>query len=85
MVNKPGEYFPKADELRVIFVMLDSIDTVNCSASYYIRELDKMLATKILESLPVPFVGQGNRQCPEVDDSSTVDLNISEGLKDIMK
>lgn len=53
MVNNPGEYFPKADELRVIFVMFDKIDTMNCSASYYIRELDKTLATKILDSIPI--------------------------------
>lgn len=85
MVNNPGEFFSKADELRVIFVMLDKIDTVNGSASYHIRELDKTLATKILESMPLKHFVEDNTQCSGVDDSSMVDYNISEGLKWIME
>jgi hypothetical protein len=33
MINNPDAYFPKADELKVVFMMFDRIDTMKCSAS----------------------------------------------------
>lgn len=53
MIDDPGAYFPKADEVKVIYMMFNEIDTLNCSATYYIHELDKNLAHKILESSPI--------------------------------
>lgn len=53
MIKTPGEYFPKANEVKVIFLMFDQIDTMGCSASYSIGELDKNIALKILESTPL--------------------------------
>lgn len=50
MIDDPGAYFPKADEVKVIYMMFNEIDTLNCSATYYMHELDKNLAHKILES-----------------------------------
>lgn len=50
MIDKPEEYFPKADEVKVIFVFFNKIDTINRSASYQICELDKELVNKILQS-----------------------------------
>ena len=50
MIDRPGEYFPKADEVRVIYLFFNKIDTVGGLASYQICELDKELAVKILQS-----------------------------------
>ena len=68
MINNPGEYFPKADEVKVIFMMFDKINTNKCSASYIMHELGKDLATKILENSPISV--------PE-----NIDIGITEGLK----
>lgn len=72
MINSPGEYFPKADEVKVIFMMFDRINTNKGSASYYMSELGKDLVTKILENSPVP-----------ITDLGSTDTNIIEGLKTI--
>lgn len=79
MINNPGAYFPKADELKVVFMMFDRINTMKSSASYSIQELDKELATKILENSPFPEVYS------LVQDPNVVDTNIAEGLKTIME
>lgn len=50
MINKPEEYFPKADEVKILFVFFNKIDTINGSASYLVCELDKELVDKILLS-----------------------------------
>jgi len=50
MIDKPGEYFPKADEVKVIYLFFSKIDTTNRLASYQICELDKELANKILQT-----------------------------------
>lgn len=56
MINSPGEYFPKADEVKVVFLMIGEINTKKGSASYSICELGKDLAIKILENSPTtPF------------------------------
>lgn len=79
MINNPGAYFPKTDELKVVFMMFDRINTMKCSASYSMHELDKELATKILENSPLPEVYSLGQ------DSNTVESNIAEGLKTIME
>lgn len=53
MIDDPGKHFPKADEVKVIYMMFNKIDTLGCSASYSVRELDKNLAHRILESSPI--------------------------------
>ena len=50
MIDKPGEYFPKADEVKVIYLFFSKIDTVTGLVSYRICELDEELTNKILES-----------------------------------
>ena len=75
MINNPGEYFPKADEVKVIFMMFDKINTNKCSASYVMHELGKDLAIKILKNSPHPVIVQDH------DVACVVDVNISEGLK----
>lgn len=53
MIDDPDSYLPKADEVKVIYVMFDKLDTMNCSAYYSMRELDRDFAHKILENPPV--------------------------------
>jgi hypothetical protein len=97
MINSPEEYFHKADEVRIIFLMINRINTNKGSASYSMCELSKDLAMKILENSPVaPFddidntenvdsFGNGDdvgdKIVNNVKDLITVDINISDGLK----
>ena len=53
MILNPGEHFHKADEVKVIYVIFDDIDTLNASAFYSIKEMDKDFARKVLEQEPV--------------------------------
>ena len=53
MVLNPEEYFHKADEARVIYIMFDNIDTLNASAFYSIQEIDKDFARKVMKQEPV--------------------------------
>ena len=78
MINNPDVYFPKADELKVVFMMFDRINTIKCSASYSIHELDKELVTKILENYPLPEVYSLDQ------DPNVIDINITDGLKMII-
>ena len=56
MINSHEEYFPKADEVRIVFLMISKINTNKGSSSYSICELAKDLARKILENFPTtPF------------------------------
>ena len=50
MVENPGEYFPKANEVKVIYVFFNKIDTKNGTASYQLCELNKELVGKILNT-----------------------------------
>jgi hypothetical protein len=43
-------YFPKAEDIRVIFMMFEQIDTLNNKAIYSFYDLDKELACKFLET-----------------------------------
>lgn len=52
MVLNPGEHFHKADEVRVVYMIFDDLDTLNASAYYYIKEMDKNFAIKVLEQEP---------------------------------
>ena len=92
MINNPGEYFPKADEIKVIFMMFDKINTNKCSASYIMRELSKDLADKILKNSPLPIIVHNSDINPGINpcvdpginpcvDPDVVVANISEGLK----
>ncbi len=53
MILNPGEHFHKADEVKVVYMIFDDIDTSNASASYSIKEMDKEFARKVLEQKPV--------------------------------
>lgn len=51
IVSDPKNYFPKAEDVSVIFMMFEQIDTINKKASYSLYELDKEFAHKFLETL----------------------------------
>lgn len=53
MILNPGEHFHKADEVRIIYMLFDHIDTMSASAFYSIKEIDKDFARKIMEQEPV--------------------------------
>ncbi len=53
MILNPGEHFHKADEVRIIYMLFDKIDTINASAFYSIKEIDKDFAEKVMEQEPV--------------------------------
>jgi hypothetical protein len=53
MILEPGEYFHKSDEVKIIYMIFDDIDTLNASAFYSIKEIDKDFARKVLEQEPV--------------------------------
>ena len=53
MVLNPGEHFHKADEVKVIYMIFDDIDTLNASVFYSIKEIDKEFARKVMEQEPV--------------------------------
>lgn len=78
MINNPDAYFPKTDEVKVVFMMFDRINTMKCSASYSMHELDKEFAMRILENSPLPEVYS------LIQDPNVID-NIAEGLKMIME
>jgi hypothetical protein len=79
-INDPDAYFPKADEVKVVFMMFDRIDTVNGSAYYSISELDKEFATEILENVDDMKIVQDSN----VADVNIADIDITDGLKMIM-
>ena len=60
MILNPGEHFHKADEVRVVYMIFDDLDTLNASAYYYIKEMDKDFARKVLEQEPVGDEIYGN-------------------------
>lgn len=47
MIHAPSNYFNKADEVRIIYLLFDRIDTLSEQASYKMCELNKDLALKI--------------------------------------
>lgn len=49
MILNPGEHFHKANEVKVIYMLFDNIDTYNASAFYSIKEIDKDFARKVME------------------------------------
>ncbi len=53
MIIKPGEHFQKADEVKVVYMIFSDVDTLECSAFYSIKEIDKDFAKKVLEGEPV--------------------------------
>lgn len=53
MILKPGEHFHKADDVKVVYMIFDNIDTLNASAFYSIKEIDKDFAIKVLGQEPV--------------------------------
>ena len=53
MILNPGYYFHKADEVKVIYMIFDDLDTLNASTSYSIKEMDKDFARKVLEQEPI--------------------------------
>jgi hypothetical protein len=50
IISDPKSYFPKAEDISVIFMMFDQIDILNKKASYSVYELDNELARKFLET-----------------------------------
>lgn len=57
MIINPEQFFNKADELRLIFVMIDKLDTVNASTNYSLKEIDKDFACTILANEVVEDYG----------------------------
>lgn len=55
IIIDPKNYFPKAEDVSVVFMMFDQIDTVNNKASYLIYELDKELAQKFLYAINLDY------------------------------
>lgn len=51
IIRDPKNYFPKAEDVSIIFMMFEQIDTLNKKASYSVYELDKELARKFLDTL----------------------------------
>ena len=51
IISDPKSYFPKAEDVSVIFMMFDQIDTLNKKASYSVYELNNELAHKFLEKI----------------------------------
>lgn len=51
IVTEPENYFPKAEEVKVVFMMFEDINTIEKTAIYRLRELDKELARKFLTGL----------------------------------
>lgn len=52
IIGQPKNYFPKSEDVRIIFLMFEQIDTLSMNSSYLYKELDKELAIKFLEKLP---------------------------------
>lgn len=50
IITQPEIYFPKADEVKIVFMMFNGIDIKNKTTDYSLRELDKELAHKFLEN-----------------------------------
>ncbi len=48
IITDPKNYFPKAEDVSVIFMMFEQIDNINMKASYSVYELDNKLAVKYL-------------------------------------
>lgn len=48
----PSEYFRKADEVKIIFMLFDRIDSINASSTYMLCEFNKTLASKIINAMP---------------------------------
>lgn len=53
MIINPREHFHKADEIRVIYMIFDDLDTMNACAYYSVNEMDKDFARNILEREPI--------------------------------
>lgn len=51
IIREPKSYFPKAEDVTVIFMMFEEINIIDMKASYSIYELDNDLARKFLEML----------------------------------
>jgi hypothetical protein len=52
IISQPENYFPNAEEVRIIFLMFTQIDTLGMNSSFSYKELDKELAIKFLEKFP---------------------------------
>lgn len=50
IITNPRDYFPKTEDVTVIFMMFEQIDIINMKASYSVYELDNELACKFLET-----------------------------------
>ena len=48
ILTDPKSYFPKAEEIKIVFMMIDNIDTKNKTANYCLKELERELACKFL-------------------------------------
>ena len=74
MILNPGEHFKKADELKVIYMIFDSIDTLDAYAFYSIKEMDQDFARKIMEQESVGEEIYNN----DVTMDMTVDITMCE-------
>lgn len=53
LLLNPDQYFRKADEIKVIYMIFEMIDTVNKKVHYYFSELNKDFGKLIFDRLPV--------------------------------
>lgn len=53
IITEPKNYFPKAEDVSVIFMMFEQIDIINMKTVYSIYELDNELVRKFLETLKI--------------------------------
>lgn len=66
IISDPKNYFPKAEDVSVIFMMFEQIDTLNKKASYSVYELDKELARNFLETLDFDKIVDMTGSIPEM-------------------
>ncbi len=52
MLLNPDQYFKKADEVKIVYMIFDKVDTVNQTVHYYFSVLKKDFAKLILDREP---------------------------------
>jgi hypothetical protein len=53
MIDNPSNFVKKADEIRIFFLLFESIDTKSMYAHFHLCELNKTLVSHILNSKPI--------------------------------
>jgi hypothetical protein len=90
MIDRPGEHFPKADEVKVLYIFFNKIDTIKGFASYQMCELDKEFVNKILQTeeqrevdVPIKIENSEELEFPKNDDKNdNIDVNALYNIHD---